>query len=338
MSTKKSRPLVSTRLSSASSSTYSERQESSITSKKTLGYDNEFYLFNYAHLSSTQHDLLIVLLSQIQSQNTPVIVLSFAEIRTLTKTAYRTNRDLYTVIIEMSQKIFQGVVVSSSYLEENVHREVHLFSEFIADLKKQQLRVVFNQDYLYLFNDLGEDKKPYTLIAIDEFLALEGKYSKLMYRLLKRWRTIGVCTMNSSQLRQWFGIPSSYNDSKILQRILSPSLKELEPLFVGLNMDFVKDGTQIVRYVFKFQKQGNQFDPEFSLNASYISKIEWELQQVHSSLFLPKEREDIDELVREHGITYLRSGYQLYTTTLLNNPTPTPFLPFLKQYLAFLKS
>ncbi|WP_234446200.1 replication initiation protein, partial [Campylobacter fetus] len=112
---------------------------------------------------------------------------------------------------------------------------------------------------------------------LKEFIGLNSKYAKTLYRLLKQFRSSGKCIIYSKkwdEFREIMDIPQSYQISDIDKRILKPSIKELsaerdlfnnkKPIFENLTYKKIKDpkgrgrGGKVIGIEFYFTPEPNR--------------------------------------------------------------------------------
>ncbi|MCV3397632.1 replication initiation protein [Campylobacter sp. RKI_CA19_01116] len=93
-----------------------------------------------------------------------------------------------------------------------------------SDKLLEEIEIKVNEDFSYLVNSLT---KEFTSFELAEFVALSGKYTKTLYRLLKQYRTTGKAYFEWSEFKRIIDIPETYRQSEIDKWILKPAIKEL---------------------------------------------------------------------------------------------------------------
>ncbi|MCV3385207.1 replication initiation protein [Campylobacter lari] len=88
----------------------------------------------------------------------------------------------------------------------------------------EEIEIKVNEDFSYLVNSLT---KEFTSFELNEFIALSGKYTKTLYRLLKQYRTTGKAYFEWEEFCRVMDIPQDYRQSDIDKRIIKPAIKEL---------------------------------------------------------------------------------------------------------------
>lgn len=130
---------------------------------------------------------------------------------------------------------FQFIVEKGSKL---YHRT--LFKEFITDTQECTLTVSVWEETRYILNDISNN---FTRFELNEFIKLESKYSKRLYKLLKQYRTTGYYYTSKEQLYKDLDIPESYANNDFNKRALKPAIEECQKYIKELKYDTVKIGT-----------------------------------------------------------------------------------------------
>ncbi|EAK7232422.1 replication initiation protein [Campylobacter jejuni] len=88
----------------------------------------------------------------------------------------------------------------------------------------EEIEIKVNEDFSYLVNSLT---KEFTGFELAEFVALSGKYTKTLYRLLKQYRTTGNARFEWNEFKRIMDIPEKMRICDIDKDILKPAIKEL---------------------------------------------------------------------------------------------------------------
>lgn len=153
----------------------------------------------------------------------------------------------------------EGLITNVSkihYIEKtsNRLRLMNLFSEFDAtwtdDFSDMKLIVKITDKFDYIINKLDSE---FTVYELKEFTQIRSTYSKIVYRLLKQWRTIGKKKYAIDEFKTLLDTPDYYNPSEIDKNILGPVLRELPSFFNNLKVNKIKAntrGTPVIAYKF----------------------------------------------------------------------------------------
>lgn len=132
---------------------------------------------------------------------------------------------------------------------------VTLFPTCINDPESYTLTVRVNEDAEDLLNNVNER---FTLFELGQFVLLEGKYSKNLYRLLKQYRKTGTYQVNADRFRKLMDCPEKYPNKEFMRVCINPAIKELSRgFFEDLKVEPIRGsgrGNPIVAYEFTFKK------------------------------------------------------------------------------------
>ena len=131
-----------------------------------------------------------------------------------------------------------------------------LFPTFRINKETGMLTVRVNKDFQFLLNELT---KNFTQFELAEFIELNSKYSKTLYRLLKQFRKTGEYHVKVDELRKLLGCPESYDSRKVMQKIIAPAVQELQKDFPTLTVETVRartKGRPVTGYHFSFEVDG----------------------------------------------------------------------------------
>ena len=108
----------------------------------------------------------------------------------------------------------------------------HFFTSLTFDLEVKKLYVAMSS--VMIRSILLEFDKGYTEFEIIEFLSIKSKYAKLLYKLLKQYKTTGFFIISLKDLISILEIPASYKYNDIKKQILQKSIDELKSPIVDL--------------------------------------------------------------------------------------------------------
>lgn len=217
-------------------------------------YDNYLNAVSFKGFTATDYDFLMYLCAQMRDCNDDVMTFSLNEIKTATGYDYHISNAKFADILDgMNDKLIN--------IKAKVRKGLHsktmvLFPTFDADGDANTLTVRVNPDFRFLLNELT---KNFTQFELQEFTELNSKYSKTLYRLLKQFRSTGEYHVKADELYRLLGCPESYDNRKIMQKIINPTIKELQREFPTLSCEPVRartKGRPITGYHFTFEVDG----------------------------------------------------------------------------------
>lgn len=200
-------------------------------------------------MNAKELDLFMCICYKMRDKGLDNVVISFSDLRELS--SYKTknsNKDLILELTKANSKLleFQFIVEKGSKL---YHRT--LFKEFITDTQECTLTVSVWEETRYILNDISNN---FTRFELNEFIKLESKYSKRLYKLLKQYRTTGYYYTSKEQLYKDLDIPESYANNDFNKRALKPAIEECQKYIKELKYDTVKigRGNAVKAYIFHF--------------------------------------------------------------------------------------
>lgn len=212
-------------------------------------YDNYMNSLKFTGFTTTDFNFLMLLCSKTYNKDTKEIIIPFDELRQ--KTAYtRTSVQQFIADLErMNEKLMK--VTCKLKTETKIIMFV-LFPTFEIDVEQQTLTVAVNEKFQFILNELI---KNFTRFDLQEFIKLDSKYSKTLYRLLKQFKTTGRFEIKLNDFRKRIDCPESYSNKYVMDLIIKPSLEELRHYFTDLQCTVQyarKRGKPVEGYVFTF--------------------------------------------------------------------------------------
>lgn len=257
-------------------------------------YDNYMNNLKFTGFTATDFNFLIMLCSKLRDKDISKIIISFAELRQKTGYTQRPVKQFVSDLERMNDKLMK--VTCKLRTETKIIMFV-LFPTFEIDLDKQILIVAVNEDFKFILNELI---KNFTRFDLDEFVQLDSKYSKTLYRLLKQYRTTGQYEITLEDFRAKMDIPKAYTGRRIMDNILKPALKELKENDYFKNLECIvqyahKRGRPVVGYVFMFNPEERVHNEEIKQKEQKSnSKTEKGRNKIKNTRFNNIENRDHD--------------------------------------------
>ena len=247
-------------------------------------YDNYMNSLKFTGFTTTDFNFLMTLCSRMRDRDINKITFSFAELRSITE--YKKSNSIKQFVSDlehMNEKLMR--VIYKIKTETKIIMFV-LFPTFEIDMEKQELTVAVNEKFKFILNELI---KNFTRFDLKEFIKLDSKYSKTLYRLLKQFKTTGIFEIKLDDFRKKMDCPVSYSTKYMMDKIIKPALKELQNYFTDLQCTVQyahKRGRPVEGYIFTFTPEPKEIPEE----AAKPSEPKKELAQ-----------EEMDKLVNEFG-------------------------------------
>ena len=194
-------------------------------------YHNDFNKLSLGNFSELEQNLLMAVLVNCRNQGNKIIKMSYDDVlHYVDRRKNITKKELLDIVTNLRTNFFKldfKVIKKQGHLKCEAY--YNLFSKFeiyINELEQQFSHLILkvNDDFAYIINELTID---FTQFELDEFLYLRGKYTKILYRLLKEIRTTGYYIKKWQDFKDLMGIPESMSASMIEKQILKPSVEKL---------------------------------------------------------------------------------------------------------------
>ena len=221
-------------------------------SELIVKYDNYLNQLALSSFTAVELDLLMTICSKMKNQELNIVSLSFDEIRELSEYSRSSNEDLIKSLKETNLKLSK---IACTLENESDVIQFVLFTTFWIQKREKALIIQVNPDFSFVLNALD---KNFTRFELSEFIRLNGRYPKQLYRLLKQFRSTGVFRIGLQDLREKMDIPETYDIRDIREKVLKPAIKEISPYFEDLKFEAKKEkrrGNPVTGYEFTFKKE-----------------------------------------------------------------------------------
>lgn len=225
-------------------------------------YNNQMNQIAFTGLSAIDIDLFMLICAKTKERKDELIKLSFTELKKELGLSNKSDKYFAAEIQRLSKKLKH---IGGSFNNGTSFDEFVLFPTFHGTavieehavygyLDKGTMIVRVNPDFAFLLNELT---KNFTRFELSEFVQLESKYSKNLYRLLKQYRKTGTYTVEAEKFRELMDCPKSYQNMYFMRDCVNVAIKELsQGYFAGLKVEPIrahKRGAPIVAYKFTFK-------------------------------------------------------------------------------------
>ena len=217
-------------------------------------YNNELKKISWGGLKQKELDILIYILAEFNKQKTKTIKFNYNEFKQILKfeNLKKFEKDLKNMITKIIKTSSESEIT-----EKNTFRVTSMFSKLDLIRDDQEIEIEFNKYFIEVLqikkNDKGEDKE-YTQFKLEEYAQLNGKYTKLLYLQLIKWRGKKNWTVSIEEFKKILGINENYKMKEINAQIINYAFKQFEELgiFKKLTLKKIKKGVKIKTLEFKF--------------------------------------------------------------------------------------
>lgn len=221
---------------------------------EVVKYHNDLTNHSFNGMTAGELDLFFVICSKAREQGGNAVELSFEEIESLVQYKAKNYERLGQDIVKTNRKLIKQDWIIYVEAEEKVV-QFTIFDKFETYLGSHKVIVSIREEFQYLLNDLLGN---FTRFELNEFVGLKSRYSKEIYRQLKRYRDTGYWYVEIDEFKRLLDIPKSYKPGNIDQKVLAPALNELQPIFNTLVVEKIhekKRGKPLKAFEFYFKPQ-----------------------------------------------------------------------------------
>ena len=193
--------------------------------------------------------MVLVTFCKVAEEGTAEVTISFEELREISGfNSHWSEKEFMERVDEMTDKQMSA----RGRIEKG--GDIAKFTLFpsIKIKENKTISVKTDTDYLYILTEL---KKNFTRFELQEFVTLDSKYAKILYRLLKQFRTTGLLRITIEEFRRIMEVPEKYSNRRMYDKIINPSIRYLEKCFDNLECKTVyekKPGRPVKGYEFTF--------------------------------------------------------------------------------------
>lgn len=221
--------------------------------ENVVKYHNDLNEITFQKFGQVDFDFFMVLCSALRNSGDNEVMIPFSRFKELSGYSPKTSDERFiNDVISMNHKqlLSTGMVKKGNKIEQFV-----LFTKFRIDPDEKTITARVNEEYKYILNEVT---KNFTRFELQEFIGLESKYSKTLYRLLKQYRTTGVYRVSLDEFKRIFGVSKGYSNRLILDKIINPSVEKVKKYFDKLACKVLyeaKRGRPVKGYEFTFKPE-----------------------------------------------------------------------------------
>lgn len=215
--------------------------------KEIIKYHNDFNKIKLPSFTELEQNLLFRIISKVKESKDEYIFIETKEIRKWVQKKDLSNYELYQKLKKLRNNFFKAdftIIRKTPIPEKNLVREEEITTNLFKIFWISAIRMLDESDYVtkenfselegitlqvntefaYLINELTAN---FTAFELEEFIALSGKYTKTLYRLLKQYRNTGYLKMEWDEFVRVMDIPEKLKQCDIDKDILKPTIEEL---------------------------------------------------------------------------------------------------------------
>jgi plasmid replication initiation protein len=172
-------------------------------------------------MNAKELDLFMTICHKMRDKGTERVVITFDELRKLGNYSATSNKVLKQDIVKANSKLleFQFLIEKGPKTYQRT-----LFKDFITDEEECTVTVGMWEETTYILNDIASH---FTRFELSEFVSLESKYAKRLYKLIKQYKTQGSFYIAKQDFYIALDVPQSLHRAcNFNDRALKPALEE----------------------------------------------------------------------------------------------------------------
>lgn len=265
--------------------------------KTIVKYSPKVNNFVISALNEKELDLFIALITQMKDEKNTMQTIHMNRLKELLGLTYKGKR-LFEILKKSLVNLSSVKYINTKEVEELETLEIRqIFSVLKLTMDKKnignsKINIKMSDDAVGLVNDLER----YVLFDLREFTSIKGKFSKsakILYKLLKQFRTTGMVKISLEKYRIMLGIGDNLDTKEINRTYLKEPMKKLIPYFENLKVEKETDSLtrKITGYTFTFspekaKKQYPKFKNEYKerpINSHKEIATDWSKYQLNST-------------------------------------------------------
>jgi len=202
-------------------------------------------------MNAKELDLFMTICHKMRDKGTEQVVISFSELRRLGNFSQTSNKVLAKEIISANDKLLEFKVLIKNGLKT---KQRTLFKEFETDEENLIVTCEMWEETTYILNDIASH---FTRFELSEFVSLESKYAKRLYKLIKQYKMQGNFYVSKDNFYKALDVPSTYKNPDFNKRCLKPALEECKKYVPSLECVPKKSGRggAVRGYTFTFSPE-----------------------------------------------------------------------------------
>ncbi len=203
-------------------------------------------------MNAKELDLFMSICHKMRDKGTERVTISFDELRKLGNYKKNSNQELRDEIIKANDRLLEFKILIEQGFKT---KQRTLFKEFETDMETLTVSCEVWEETAYILNDIASH---FTRFELSEFVSLESKYAKRLYKLIKQYRTQGNFYITKEDFYKALDVPKSLQRAcNFNDRALYPALEECRKYIPSLECVPKKSGRggAVRGYTFTFSPE-----------------------------------------------------------------------------------
>lgn len=220
---------------------------------RVVKYNNKINSISLKNFEKIDLNFFYAICAKVQNKGSDLIEIPLEDLKKITGYSGTSTQKFREDLRRMNQKL---ITCRGQFETDEEIIFFNLFSTFRILKNKSILKVRVNPDMTWLLNDI---ESQFTSFELQEYISLNGIYSKALYRLLKQWKSQGRTPEYAIDYFKELMACPDYTPMRLRDKVIAPAIVELrEKAFPQLRCEVVyarKRGRPVKGYIFYFEKE-----------------------------------------------------------------------------------
>lgn len=179
-------------------------------------------------MNAKELDLFMSICHKMRDKGTCEVTVGFDELRRLGNYNETSNERMKKLLLDANKKMLSFVIQIDC---GSVTEQKTLFKKFRTDSESATVTCEVWEELAYILNDIA---KNFTRFELSEFVSLESKYAKRLYKLLKQYRMQGTYYTTKEDFYRDLNVSDTYTNTNFNKFVLRPAVKECQKFIPSL--------------------------------------------------------------------------------------------------------
>lgn len=188
-------------------------------------YHNDLSCIKTTSLKESDLNVFFALCAKAKDENSTEIKISFESFiksAGLENKATVNTRKKMINFIDKRYDVLRNLEYKSK--TDNSLKRFPLINKLYVDENDDFITLRIDEDFLYILNT----ETDFTKFVLANFVGLDGKFAKNLYRLLMRYDGTGWADYAIDDFKNYMGIPEGYRSKDILNKVINPAIEEIK--------------------------------------------------------------------------------------------------------------
>lgn len=203
-------------------------------------------------MNAKELDLFMCICHKMRDKGTCEVTIGFDELRRLGNYKENSNERMKKLLLNANAKMLSFIIqIDCGSMSE----QKTLFKKFRTDSGSATVVAEVWEELAYILNDIASN---FTRFELKEFVNLDSKYAKRLYKLLKQYRTQGTYYTTKETFYRDMNVALTYKNPDFNKRVLHPAVRECQKYIPNLECIPKKAGGRggaVLGYTFNFDRE-----------------------------------------------------------------------------------